>query len=94
MTHLECADCARHYPSGQPQNLCTECHRPLWVRYDLDRVRDQFPVESLAGRPSDLWRYRELLPYTDSDNIVSLGETATPILTTARLGAELGMTHL
>ena len=94
MTHLECADCARRYPSGQPHNLCTDCHRPLWVRYDLDRVREQFPVESLAGRPSDLWRYRELLPYADAANIVSLGETATPILTAARLGAELGMTHL
>jgi threonine synthase len=94
VTHLECADCARRYPSGQPHNLCTDCHRPLWVRYDLDRVRDQFPVESLAGRPGDLWRYRELLPYADADNIVSLGETATPILTAARLGAELGMTHL
>ena len=94
MTHLECADCARRYPSGQPHNLCTDCHRPLWVRYDLDRVREQFPVESLAGRPGDLWRYRELLPYADADNIVSLGETATPILTAARLGAELGMTHL
>ncbi|MDE2643179.1 MAG: threonine synthase [Verrucomicrobiota bacterium] len=94
VTHLECADCARRYPSGQPHNLCTDCHRPLWVRYDLDRVREQFPVESLAGRPGDLWRYRELLPYADADNIVSLGETATPILTAARLGAELGMTHL
>ena len=94
MTHLECADCARRYPSGQPHNLCTDCHRPLWVRYDLDRVREQFPVESLAGRPSDLWRYRELLPYADANNIVSLGETATPILTAARLGSELGMTHL
>ena len=94
MTHLECADCARRYPSGQPHNLCTDCHRPLWVRYDLDRVREQFPVEALAGRPSDLWRYRELLPYSDAANIVSLGETATPILTAARLGAELGMTHL
>ena len=94
VTHLECADCARRYPSGQPHNLCTDCHRPLWVRYDLDRVREQFPVESLAGRPSDLWRYRELLPYADANNIVSLGEIATPILTAARLGAELGMTHL
>ena len=94
MTHLECADCARRYPSGQPHNLCTDCHRPLWVRYDLDRVREQFPVEALAGRPGDLWRYRELLPYADEANIVSLGETATPILTVARLGAELGMTHL
>ena len=94
MTHLECADCARRYPSGQPHNLCTDCHRPLWVRYDLDRVREQFSRESLAGRPGDLWRYRELLPYADADSIVSLGETATPILTAARLGSELGMTHL
>ena len=62
--------------------------------YDLDRLREQCPVESLAGRPSDLWRYRELLPYADAANIVSLGETATPILSASRLGSELGMTHL
>jgi len=94
VTHLECADCARKYPAGQPHNLCTDCHRPLWVCYDLDRLREQCPVESLAGRPSDLWRYRELLPYADAANIVSLGETATPILSASRLGSELGMTHL
>ena len=94
VTHLECADCGKHVPAGQPHNLCTECHRPLWVRYDLDRLREQCPVESLAGRPSDLWRYRELLPYADAANVVSLGETATPILSASRLGSELGMTHL
>ena len=94
VTHLECADCARKYPAGQLHNLCTDCHRPLWVRYDLDRLREQCPVESLAGRPSDLWRYRELLPYADAANVVSLGETATPILSASRLGSELGMTHL
>ena len=93
MTHLECADCAKHYPAGQAHNLCTECHRPLWVRYDLGQLRDRFPRESLAGRPSDLWRYRELLPYADAANIVSLGETATPILPAARLGAELGLAN-
>ena len=62
--------------------------------YDLERLREQYPVESLAGRPSDLWRYRELLPYADAANVVSLGETATPILSASRLGSELGMTHL
>ena len=94
VTHLECANCARKYPAGQPHNLSTECHRPLWVCYDLERLREQYPVESLAGRPSDLWRYRELLPYADAANVVSLGETATPILFASRLGSELGMTHL
>ena len=94
VTHLECADCAKRYPAGQPHNLCTDCHRPLWVCYDLDRVREQFPCESLASRPGDLWRYRELLPYADAANVVSLGETATPILSASRLGSELGLANL
>ena len=94
VTHLECADCGKHYPAGQPHNLCTDCHRPLWVRYDLGQLRDCFPRELLAGRPSDLWRYRELLPYVDAANVVSLGETATPILPATRLGAELGLANL
>ena len=94
MTHLECANCAKRYPAGQAHNLCTDCHRPLWVRYDLEQLRVRFPRESLVGRPSDLWRYRELLSYIDAANVVSLGETATPILSTPRLGAELGLAHL
>ena len=94
VTHLECADCGKHYPAGQLHNLCTDCHRPLWVRYDLGQLRDCFPRELLAGRPSDLWRYRELLPYVDAANVVSLGETATPILPASRLGAELGLANL
>ncbi|MDP7049339.1 MAG: threonine synthase [Verrucomicrobiota bacterium] len=94
VTHLECANCGRHYPAGQPHNLCTDCQRPLWVRYDLDRVREVFPREALANRPADLWRYRELLPYADPENVVSLGETMTPILLAQRLGAELGLDNL
>ena len=94
VTHLECADCGKHYPAGQLHNLCTDCHLPLWVRYDLGQLRDCFPRELLAGRPSDLWRYRELLPYVDAANVVSLGETATPILPASRLGAELGLANL
>ncbi len=93
VTHLECANCAKRYPAGQAHNLCTDCHRPLWVRYDLEQLRVRFPRESLVGRPIDLWRYRELLPYIDAGNVVSLGETATPILSTPRLGAELGLAH-
>ncbi|MED6315088.1 MAG: threonine synthase, partial [Verrucomicrobiota bacterium] len=41
-----------------------------------------------------LWRYRELLPYADPANVVSLGETMTPILTAPRLGKEMGLRNL
>ncbi|MAE30574.1 MAG: threonine synthase, partial [Verrucomicrobiales bacterium] len=94
VTHLECANCGEQYPAGQPHNLCTDCQRPLWVRYDLDAVKAAFPKEELTKRPADLWRFRELLPYVDPANVVSLGETMTPILETPRLSAELGLSHL
>ena len=94
VTHLECANCGKQFTAGQPHNLCTYCQRPLWVRYDLDAVKSAFPRERLAKRPADLLLYRELLPYADPANVVSLGETMTPILSTPRLGAELGLGNL
>lgn len=54
--------------------------RPLLVRYDLEGVRAALTPEALAARPADLWKYRELLPVRRTANIVSLGETATPIV--------------
>ncbi|QDU65522.1 threonine synthase [Engelhardtia mirabilis] len=68
--------------------------RPLLVRYDLERARREVRREVLAGRERDLWRYGELLPVQRRENIVSLGEQATPLLACPRLGAQLGLEHL
>ncbi|MDA0262372.1 MAG: threonine synthase, partial [Proteobacteria bacterium] len=35
---------------------------------------------ALASRAADFWRYRELLPVRHHENIVSLGEMATPLI--------------
>jgi threonine synthase len=94
VTHLECANCGRRYEANQVHNLCTACQRPLWVRYDLEAVRQAFPQEALAGRPATLWRYAELLPISDPARIVSLGETVTPLIPAPRLGAEFGVRNL
>jgi len=50
--------------------------------------------ESLAGRVASLWRYREVLPVDDEQNILTLGEGMTPLLKAKRLGAQLGMSNL
>jgi threonine synthase len=50
--------------------------------------------ESLAGRRADLWRYREVLPVEDDENIDSLGEGWTPLLHAKRLGNNLGIDKL
>ena len=94
MTHLECAYCQAEFPSGEVHGLCTKCNRPLWVRYDLELIRREFPKKKLFGRPPTLWRYLELLPVEDPQNIVSLTETITPILPVDRLGSEFGLQNL
>jgi threonine synthase len=41
-----------------------------------------------------MWRYRELLPLEDPDNILTLGEGYTPVLETPTLGEKLDIAHL
>ncbi|MFT5030591.1 MAG: threonine synthase [Candidatus Binatia bacterium] len=94
VTHLECANCGAKYEAGKIHNLCTACHRPLWVKYDLDAVKDNFTKQDLAGMEPTLWRYMAMLPLEDPANIVSLIETVTPILPVDRLAAEFGVKHL
>ncbi len=94
VTHLECAACGLHHEAQRLHNLCRECGKPLLVRYDLERAKRTLTKESLYGRRSDLWRYREVLPVENDDNIVSLGEGWTPLLHARRLGERLGMSRL
>ncbi|HEV7698725.1 MAG TPA: threonine synthase [Pyrinomonadaceae bacterium] len=89
VTHLECALCGLRHEANVLQNLCIECGKPLLVRYDLDKAAETLTKDSLTGRVSSLWRYREVLPVVDEANIVSLGEGWTPIFEAARLAATL-----
>ncbi len=91
VTHLECAATGERYPADELHNL-SRAGKPLLVRYDLDGVRKALSKETLARRPADLWRYRELLPVRRTGDIVSLGEAVTPLVRAAqarpaRLGA-------
>src|SRR4030095_4933938 len=94
VTHLECGACATRHEARRLQNLCTECGKPLLVRYDLERVSRSLTKESLRTRRSDLWRYREVLPVERDENIVSLGEGWTPLLRARRLGDQVGLQKL
>ncbi len=89
VTHLECALCGIEHEANVLQNLCRECGKPLLVRYDLAKAADTLTKESLKMRESSLWRYREVLPVEDAENIVSLGEGWTPLFNADRLAATL-----
>ena len=75
---IACSACSTSYDPRQLHNVCTKCGAPLLVLYDLQpdpalrrRIRDRAP---------DMWRYREVLPAQPGDEIVTLGEGCTPLL--------------
>lgn len=93
LSHLECPKCNTTYDADQLQQLCA-CGAPLLVRYDLQSAAAAMRKEDLAHREPSLWRYRELLPVRDDENIVTLGEGMTPVLKLPKLGAADGFEHL
>jgi len=92
--NLECSFCHREYEARRLHNVCTECGKPLLVRYDLKRIAKFLTRQSLFARRPDIWRYRELLPVRREDNIVTLGEGWTPLLHAVSLGESLGLREL
>lgn len=92
VTHLESALDGTRFPAGQVHTV--HQGRPLWVRYDLDKVRDAVKPADFVNRPPSLWRYRELLPLPANVEPVTLGEGMTPLLPCPRLGRELGLSRL
>ena len=88
VTHLECSLTGERYPADQLHGL-SKAGKPLLVRYDLDGVRRAFPRDALASRPQTLWRYREMLPVRRAENVLSLGEVVTPLVSLPRLASRL-----
>ena len=79
VTHLECSLTGERYEADALHNL-SRAGKPLLVRYDLDAVRANLPRTMVEARPTDLWRWRELLPVRHTANVVCLGEIETPLV--------------
>ncbi|HEX5493569.1 MAG TPA: threonine synthase [Mycobacteriales bacterium] len=94
LTGLRCSECGQQHDATVPQNLSSCCSLPLLADYDLAAVADLVSPADLAGRPPSLWRYHELLPVLDQDNVVSLGEGMTPLVPLPNLGRDMGVPRL
>ncbi len=84
---LECSRCHHHLSADTPQTLCPLCAGPLYVRYDMDKLKQTAKREDIAARvaasPASLgmWRYASVLPDVTP---VTLGEGWTPMLHSKR----------
>ncbi len=94
LDHLECTVCGESYSTDEPNKTCTACGKVLFARYDLDRGRKEIDRDAMATRPANMWRYQEVMPVRQTENIATLGEGMTPLLHAARLGHQLGCSQL
>ena len=85
VTHLECSLTGERYESDRLHGL-SSAGRPLLVRYDLASLAKHLGCEQVASRPTDLWRWRELLPVRHTGSVVSLGEIETPLIPVPKSG--------
>ncbi|MDE3091277.1 MAG: threonine synthase [Chloroflexota bacterium] len=94
LSHLECTNCGRTYSAEEIHTTCPACGKVLYARYDLAAARKNFRKDDLLKRAGNMWRWFELMPVRDENNIVTLGEGYTPLLPARALGKPFGATRL
>jgi threonine synthase len=89
VSHLECGYTGETLQPDVIHEL-SPAGKPILVRYDLDALSSSVTKEDLAQRPDGMWRYREFLPVRRSENVVTLNETQTPLVSLDRFADRLG----
>ncbi len=97
-------DCAATYDVGQVLATCPACSGLLDVAYDWSAQPIPKSLAEFTGRacvtprgpggPADfsgVWRFRELLPFANAQQALTLGEGRTLLYQADGLGRELGM---
>ena len=85
-THLQCRECKKEYDPTF-KYICDECFGPVDVKYNFPEITK----ELFKNRENNYWRYFELLPIEDKNNIVSIDAGMTPLVKAEKLGKELGL---
>ena len=91
LSELKCTGCAETYDPNVVQTFCSACQSPLLVYYDLESAREILDRDEISERNTGMWRWREILPIQDPDNVLTLGEGDTPLLHARNLGHVLGL---
>ena len=94
MTHQECINCGTHYPTDEIIYFCKKCGDILEIKLDYDITKEVLKKSNWKKTPLSVWRYRDLMPVTDTGRIVTLGEGGTGLHQCKRLGKALGLRQL
>jgi threonine synthase len=87
---IECLDCKTQSQYSPRSIACPQCGSP-WreAHYDYQALGKTL-LSDLSRRPFNLWRYKELLPISNPNLDLSLGEGGSPLIRAGNLGVMLG----
>ena len=94
LSYLECSVCGTIHSVRELQTVCKSCGKSLIAKYDLASARKSLRKGDLAHAVNSFWKFSPLLPIAHEDNVVSLGESVTPLVRLPRIGRELGLQQL
>jgi len=93
-TKLKCVRCGKEYPLIIRYN-CLECAGVLDVEYDYETMKKGKIGSCLTiTKDKGMWKFRDLLPIKNKENIVTLREGDTPLFRSKRLGALTDLPNL
>ncbi|MGQ4913171.1 MAG: threonine synthase [Candidatus Asgardarchaeia archaeon] len=75
---LRCTVCGREFSDDKKIWRC-DCGGPLEIIFkdgDYNRIPSK---QEIANRPKTMWRFQEFYPIRNSKNIITLGESITPL---------------
>jgi threonine synthase len=96
-THYKCSLCETEYPPEDVIYTCPKDGGNLDVILDYAAIRNSYRIEDImSSLEASLWRYLPLLPVADPGGDATPLHAAgwTPVFSTDRLGARLGLRHL
>ncbi len=89
---LQCRECHHQFPK-EALHVCEFCFGPLEVVYNYDEIQRSLTREAIRSRPTNMWRYKELLPI-DGEPTVGAQVGWTPLVRADRLAKALGVKEL
>lgn len=90
LTGVRCLECGHEMDFYPGLDHCPAC-KGVWLdaTYDHAAVAEIWR-NGLQGRVNSLWRYIELLPVLNPEQIITMGEGQSPLLRAAKLQKRLG----
>ena len=89
---LRCGHCGADAPVG-PNFICSRCFGPLRATYDYELIGARLSRDVIGARPTNLWRYAELLPIDEAPGD-GLAVGFSPLIRAPRLAHRLGLRRL